>query len=73
MIWTETEVKVIVSDEMINKIEEVLDGLDQLQNIIYKYGFNFISPNGTWFDEDNLSQAIELLAALADPKTEFTQ
>lgn len=71
MIWTETKVKVIISDEMRHKIDEVLDGLNQLQDIMDEHNFSFKSPHSIWFDSNDLDQARDLLAALTDTRTEF--
>lgn len=73
MIWTETEVEVIVSDEMIDKIKEVVEGLDNLEDILLEYGFRFGTRNGNWFDYDDVYNAKELLETLADPRCEFEE
>lgn len=73
MIWTETEVKVIVSDEMVDKIKEVVEGLDNLKDILLEYGFHFGTRNGDWFDYDDVYHAKELLETLTRPDCEFKE
>lgn len=73
MIWTETQVKVIVSDEMIDRIKDVIDGLDCLENIMYEHGFYFHAPRTDDYSPEDVHNVKEFLETLCDSRCEFEQ
>lgn len=71
MIWTETQVKVIVSDEMIDYIQKVLEGLGYLEDILYENSLYFHAPSTDDYSPEDVHNVKEFLETLADPRCEF--
>ena len=71
MIWTETQVKVIVSDEMIDRIKDVVEGLGYLEDILYEHGLYFHAPSTDDYGPEDVHNVKEFLETLADPRCEF--
>ena len=70
MIWTEEKIEVIVSEEMINSIQEVLTGLDELQDIMYEHGF-YCHTKTEDFSPEDIHNTKQLLKAIIDPECKF--
>lgn len=73
MIWVERTFDVVVSDEMLHKIDEVIEGLGNLQDIMQEYGLHFKISDMAWFDYDDVSNAKELLETLVDSRCKFEE
>lgn len=71
MIWTEEKVEVIVSDEMIDRIKDVVEGLGYLEDIMYEHGFYFHAPSTDYYSPEDVHNVKEFLETLADPRCEF--
>lgn len=73
MISVEKKIEVRISDEMLDAIQDVLKGLDELEDIMCEYGLSFQTPGGNWFDYEDVFKTKDLLATLAHPECYFEE
>lgn len=75
MDYVKEKTKVEITDEMVSLIEELLDGLDQLKEVVAKNDFTIQNSHDDeiWFDLTDLLETIKLLKTLTEPTCEFVE
>ena len=73
MIWTEEKVEVVISDEMLEAVQKVLEGLDYLRDIMYENNFYFHTPSSDKYILEDVHNVKEFLETLIDSRCKFEE